>query len=69
MEYDDLSMYVIDRDKGVNRYREQAEHKKVDSLWQEWRLLSMSSDQQLRKDAVKYLKRATEMGHPEAKTN
>lgn len=67
MEYDNLSMYVIDRDKGVDRYREQTEHKKVDSLLQEWRLLSMSSDQQLRKKAVKYLKRAAEMGHPEAK--
>ena len=67
MEYDDLSMYVIDRDKGVDRYREQAEHKKVDSLWREWLWLSKSSDQRLREDAVKYLKRAAEMGHPEAK--
>ena len=66
MGYDDLSVYVIDKDKGVDQYREQAEHKKVDSLWQEWRLLSMSSDHRLRKEAVKYLKKAAEMGHPEA---
>lgn len=66
MGYDDLSVYVIDKDKGVDQYREQAEYKKVDSLWQEWRLLSMSSDHRLRKEAVKYLKRAAEMGLPEA---
>ena len=66
MGYDDLSVYVIDKDKGVDQYRKQAEHKKVDSLWQEWRLLSMSSDHRLRKEAVKYLKRAAEMGLPEA---
>lgn len=66
MGYDDLSVYVIDKYKGVDQYREQAEHKKVDSLWQEWRLLSMSSDHRLRKEAVKYLKKAAEMGLPEA---
>ena len=66
MGYDDLSVYVIDKDKGVDRYREQAEHKKMDSVWQEWLLLSMSSDQRLRNEAVKYLKKAAEMGHPEA---
>ena len=66
MGYDDLSMYVIDKDKGVDRYREQAEHKKIDSVWQEWLLLSMSSDQRLRNEAVKYLKKAAEMGHPES---
>lgn len=66
MGYDDLFEYVKDKDKGVRRYKEQAEHKKVDSLWQEFRLLSMSSDHRLRKEAVKYLKKAAEMGLPEA---
>lgn len=67
MGYDDMSMYVEDKDKGANRYKEQARHKRVDSLWQEWLLLSMSNDKRLRKEAVKYLKKAAEMGHPEAK--
>lgn len=66
MGYDGLSMYVKDKGKGVRRYKEQAEHKKVDSLWQEFRLLSKSSDQRLRNEAVKHLKKAAEMGHPEA---
>lgn len=66
MGYDDLSMYAKDKGKGADRYREQAEHKKVESVWQKWRLLSMSSDQRLRNGAVKYLKKAAEMGHPEA---
>lgn len=66
MGFDDLPMYVEDKDKGVDRYREQAEHKKADSLWQEWCLLSMSSDHRLKKEAVKYLKKAAEMGLPEA---
>ena len=66
MGYDDLSMYVEDKGKGADQYKEQAEHKKADSLWQEWRLLSMSSDHRLRKEAVKYLKKAAEMGLPEA---
>jgi hypothetical protein len=66
MGYDGLSMYVENKDKGVDRYREQAEHKKMGSLWQKWHLFSMNNDLRLRKDAVKYLKRAAEMGHPEA---
>lgn len=59
MEYDDLSMFIEDKDEGIDRYRKRAEYKKVDSLWREY--------QRLRKEAVKYLKRAAEMGHPEAK--
>ena len=66
MGYDDLSMYIKDKDNGADRYREQAEHKKADSLWQEWLLLSRSSDHRLRNEAVKYLKKAAETGHPTA---
>ena len=59
MRYDDLSMFIEDKDNGINRYRKQAESKKMDSLWRKY--------QRLREEAVKYLKRAAEMGHPEAK--
>ena len=59
MEYDDLCMFIEDENESAGRYRKQAEYKKVDSLWREY--------QRLREDAVKYLKRAAEMGHPEAK--
>lgn len=66
MECDDLSMYLERKGKGVNRYKQQAEAKTIESFWRGWCWLSTSKDQQIRETAMKYLERAAEMGHYEA---
>ena len=60
MEYDDLSKFIKHKNKGIKRYQERAESKKVADLEEKWRLFSMSDDPRLRKDAVKYLVKAFE---------
>lgn len=60
MGYDDLSKFIKQKNKGIKRYQERAESKKVADLEEKWRLFSMSDDPRLRKDAVKYLVKAFE---------